>query len=72
MIEQLPDYIAKCDVPGSQGRHYGGNNNCMDGCLALVEHTTDGQKNYEEEMSRPRARRLRYNYQNIHWLVISI
>ena len=29
-------------MPGSQGKCYGDNNNCTDGCLALVEHTTNG------------------------------
>ena len=72
MIEQLTDYIVKCDVPCSQGKHYGNNNNCTDGCLALVEHATNGKKDYREETPKPRARRLRYDDQIIHWLVIDI
>ena len=47
VIEQLSHYVAKCDVSGSQGRqYYGDNNNCTDGCLALVEHATNGKKDY--------------------------
>ena len=79
MIEQLPDYITKCDVPGSQGKHYRDNNNCTDGCLALVKHATNGQKDYQDKTLKPKARRLHYetyDYQIIychwHWLGISI
>ena len=56
MIEQLLDYISKCEVPGSQGKHYGDNNKCTDGCLALVEQVTNGKKDYREEMSKPKPR----------------
>ena len=49
VIEQLLDYTVKCDVPGSQGKHYRDNNNCTDGCLALAEHATNRKKDYREE-----------------------
>ena len=57
----MPEYVAKCDMLGSQGRHYGDHNNCMGGCLPLVEHATNGKKAYREEMPKPRSRRLRYD-----------
>ena len=59
-------------MSGSQGRHYGDNNDSMDGCLALVEHATNGKKDYREEISKPRARRLHYDNQIIHWPGIGI
>ena len=71
MIE-LPDYIAKCDVSDNQGKHCEDNNNCTDGCLALVEHATNEKKGYREETPKPRARRLHYDDQIIHWLGIGI
>ena len=48
-------YIAKCDVPGSQVKHYGDTNNCTEGCLALVEHSTNWEKDYRKETPKPRA-----------------
>ena len=72
MIKHLPVYITKCDVPGSQERHYGDSNNCTDGCLALVEHAINGKKVYWEDTPKPRARRLHYDDKIIHWLGIGI
>ena len=40
VIEQLPDYIAKCDVPGGQGRHYGDNTNCLEFILSPLSSQT--------------------------------
>ena len=59
MIAHLPDYVSKCDVPGSQGRQYRDSNNCTHGCLTLVEHATDGMKDYREEMPKPKPRACR-------------
>ena len=61
MIEQLPDYNAKCNVPGSQGKHYGDNSKCTDGYLPLVEHVTNGKKDYRKEMPKLKARKLHYD-----------
>ena len=52
MIEQLSDYIGKYDVPGSQGKHCGNNNNRTGGCLALVEYTAIGKKDYRKETTK--------------------
>ena len=57
MIQQLSDYIAKCDVPGSQGKQYGDNNNCMDGSLALVEW--EDIKIIGKKYPWPRARKIK-------------
>ena len=46
--------------------------NCMDGYLPLVEHATNGKKDYQEETPKARARRLRYDDQITHWLGIGI
>ena len=37
----MSDYIVKCDVPRKALQD---NSNCMDGCVALVEHATNGKK----------------------------
>ena len=44
VVEKSFDYIAKCDVPGSQRKHCCDNNICMGDCVALIEQSTNGKK----------------------------
>ena len=75
MIEQLHDYITKFYMPGSQGKHYGDNNKCIDGCLALVEHVTNGmilRLSGRNAQSLAKDKKFCYDDQIIPWLGISI
>ena len=62
MVEKLSDYIAKCHVPGTQGKHYGDNNNCMYGWLCSIVALQMGRN-----VPSVRARRWPYNDQIISW-----